>query len=131
MIVEDEPTILHLLQDLLEMEGYECRGLDHPRLVSDVVARWRPDVVLLDVMLPQRSGIEIAEDLQAQGYSPAHLIAMSASGVMQDLAWHSGLFTAVLSKPFDLQTLSDVVERTMLRLKPASTSQTEDMHAAW
>jgi DNA-binding response OmpR family regulator len=109
LVIEDDESILELLRDMLELEGYECRGLRHPHLVPDVVRRWKPHVTLLDVMLPRLSGIEVAEGLQTQGITGSSLIAMSASTAMCEIAEHSGLFATVLKKPFDLDTLFQAV----------------------
>lgn len=120
LIVEDDGDIRQMLREVLEMSGLEGVGLGHPDLVLDVARHQRPDLVLVDMMLPKRSGIEVAENLQANGFAGVPMIAMSASTVMGDLARHTELFADVLLKPFDIDRLlraikTAVTDRTPIR----------------
>jgi two-component system response regulator MtrA len=113
LVVEDDTTILQLLHDVAVMDGFDVVGVSWPDLVLDVTRQVQPDVILIDVMLPRRSGIEVAEELRAHGFEETPMVAMSASRVMQALAQHSGVFQACIGKPFDLDALIGTIERAM------------------
>lgn len=63
LVVEDDRNILDMLTTMLEGAGYDVIGLGYPDLVLEVVGHERPDLILMDVMLPKRSGIEVADQL--------------------------------------------------------------------
>lgn len=64
LIVDDEPSIREMIAVALEMAGYECMEADNARdAYADVVDN-RPDMILLDWMLPETSGIELARRLK-------------------------------------------------------------------
>jgi CheY-like chemotaxis protein len=110
VVVEDEPDILHVLRDVLELEGFQVVGVPRPELVQTAVGAVAPDLFLIDVMLPGMSGIELAEQLRASGHGETPMVAMSASRLMSDIAEESGVFQATVDKPFDLPALLSCVE---------------------
>ena len=59
LIVDDEPNILLPLEFLMRREGYEVRSARDGEEGWQAVQQWRPDLVLLDVMMPQRDGFEV------------------------------------------------------------------------
>ena len=109
LVIEDEADIRELVHDVLEAEGYSVVTIARSDEVERVVGRVHPDLVLTNVMLHGKSGIDIALDLRAQGYKETPFIAMSASTTMARFAQQSGLFQATLDKPFDLERLLDLV----------------------
>lgn len=109
MIVEDDLTILRLLEEIVLSEGFDAVGVTHPRDVLDAAHACRPALVIIDVMLPSRSGIEVAEQLRAHGYADTPMIAMSASTIMRELAMHSELFQTTVGKPFEIDRLCDLL----------------------
>lgn len=111
VIVDDEPSILDTLCDVLEMEGYTTTCLEHPAEAECSTATQHPDLFLIDLMLPDISGIELARHLREQGFVATPMIAMSASGEMVRAAKRSGLFQDAIAKPFDIEQVLDVVER--------------------
>ena len=113
ILVDDEPALLTLLLDLLEAEGYITRAVADARGLYRALRDLRPDLFLLDIMLPGASGIELAEELHARGYRTTPMFAMSASRRMARLAADSGLFREVLVKPFDVFDFLASVERQL------------------
>ena len=109
VVVEDDPLILTLVHDALEMEGFEPIGFNHPFKIETLTVD--PALFLFDLMLPDQTGIELAERLREDGYAEAPMIAMSASPVMIEHARQTDLFEAVLTKPFDLDQLLQTVEQ--------------------
>jgi CheY-like chemotaxis protein len=111
VVIEDEPDILALLRDLLEMEGFRVVSVKDPHVLESSVASVEPDLFLVDIMLQGTSGIEVAERLRGSGFGDTPMIAMSASQLMRRLASESGLFQEALDKPFDIPVLLECVER--------------------
>jgi CheY-like chemotaxis protein len=109
-VIDDEPDLLLMVVDLLEAEGYRVITAGHPREVEEMVGGLRPDLFLIDVMLPGSSGIEVAEELRLHGYDETPMIAMSASKRMAQFATTSGVFQEVVVKPFDIFALLADIE---------------------
>ena len=122
LIIEDEPDMVLGLQDNLELEGYEVivardgvAGLNLARLSQ-------PDLILLDVMLPKKNGLEVCRELRAQGFAQP-ILMLTARG--QELDKVAGLELGAddyITKPFGLSELLARV-RAHLRLAARLTSE--------
>lgn len=119
IVVEDEPEVLDLIGDVLAMREFTVIGVPSPAVVREVIDAHHPALVLLDMMLPGMSGVELALQLRETVAACPPMIALSASRLMLGLAKNSGHFVAAISKPFDIETLLVTVERA---LKPADVS---------
>lgn len=108
--VDDDRDILDLVRTILEMEGYRVIPISHPDDVETQLAGRNPDLFLIDIMLPQTSGIELAERLRERGLTGAPMIGMSASPLMLQMASRSGVFTATIDKPFEIDELLQAVQ---------------------
>lgn len=64
LLAEDDPTMVFLLQTLLNMEGFETVALDSEADVPGAVLREKPDVLFMDVHLGQQSGMDIVESIR-------------------------------------------------------------------
>ena len=68
MIVDDEPINIKVAQKYLKLAGYQhIIGVTDPRTVLSRISQEQPDVVLLDIMMPEVSGLEILEQIRADG----------------------------------------------------------------
>ena len=115
LIVEDEDNIALALDYLLGREG-----LDHARLATGAgaVARIRdehPDLVLLDVMLPEVSGYEICQEVRADGaLSDVRIVMMTARGSALERRKALALGAdGFIAKPFELKELRDELHRLL------------------
>lgn len=115
LVVEDEDNIAIALDYLLTREGY-----DHDRVASggEAMARiraTRPDLVLLDVMLPEVSGYEICEDVRRDpALAGVKILMMTARGSAMER--RKGLALGAdgfISKPFELSELRDAVRAAL------------------
>jgi len=70
LVVEDDEQIAELMRDFLEAEGFRVRHAGTGRETNEQLARGRPDLVLLDVMLPDESGFEICRRLRRDSSVP-------------------------------------------------------------
>jgi two-component system KDP operon response regulator KdpE len=79
LVVDDDPAILKAVKRGLEGAGFEVEGLGDAREVPARMAGWRPDVLLLDLVLPDGDGAEVCRDIRAGG-SLTPIIVLSAVG---------------------------------------------------
>ncbi len=64
-IVEDDSEILRLTTLLLEAEGYECQAVARGDLAADLVRSFKPDLVILDIMLPGKDGLDVCQEIRS------------------------------------------------------------------
>ncbi len=80
-IAEDEPSILASIEFLMRRCGYEVRTATDGDEALRVVARFRPQVVILDVMLPRRSGLEVCRAIRADAsLGGTRILLLTAKG---------------------------------------------------
>lgn len=108
VVVEDEPSVQELLRDVLEPEGYNILSVSHPNAL-EIQPTDDIDLILVDLMLPETSGVQLAGQLRQSGFAHTPIIAMSASKILLHVAEESALFQETIAKPFDLSTLLESV----------------------
>lgn len=120
LVIDDEPGITELLSDILESYGHPVLVAGDAEEAFDVLQLQRPDVILVDIMMPSVDGLSLALALRhhpvARGVP---LVAMSASDSALALADRTGDFDAHISKPFENEELVALVERLMQDPQPA------------
>ena len=106
LIVDDEPNIVLSLEFLMKQQGYETRvARDGDEALAEV-ERFRPDLVVLDVMLPRRDGFEVCQRLRADGWSDLKILMLTAKG--RDVEIEKGLALGAdgyVTKPFSTAEL--------------------------
>ncbi len=114
IVVDDNPTVAHLLRDALEGETYDVRTVRDGRRALEVITDSDPDLVILDVYLPGLSGFELFDRLKAAPETAAiPVLFISAAMPGPELA-RRGL-VEYLPKPFGLDDLLSRVERLSAR----------------
>lgn len=107
LIVDDDPGILAMLQLMLRLEGYDAIVCGEPRLVVDTMAREKPDLVLLDALMPGLDGIQVLDAVKAHALTiPIILVTGNANEAYLKLAVQAGA-RGVLAKPFVKEELLD------------------------
>lgn len=117
LIVDDYPDAAEIACMLLGMLGHECRAAANGKDALDVASRFEPDIVLLDLGLPDVSGYEVARELRRmRGGQPLYLAAITGWGTDEDRARaiEAGFDQHVL-KPADYAKLRDVIVRAERR----------------
>ena len=114
LVVDDNPDDVKSSLLLLETEGYEIRGVYNAQSVLPEVLEFDPDVVIMDIKMPERSGWEAASELR-QRVTNLRLLLIAVSGVYtrgvdKVLSEMSG-FDHVLMKPVDPATLLGLIAR--------------------
>jgi DNA-binding response OmpR family regulator len=122
LIVDDEPDILLMLRVNLEAEGYRTALAADGETALRRINEDRPDVILLDVMMPVMDGWSVLESL-ARDLFAHRVVVVSAKTSERDIVRALELgASAYVSKPFDPDELIEVVGR-VLSSTPAQLEQ--------
>jgi two-component system alkaline phosphatase synthesis response regulator PhoP len=115
LIADDEPNILISLEYLMKREGFEVLLARDGEEALTLLRRERPRLVLLDVMMPKKTGFEVCQALRADDTLRDTLVLMlTAKGRDTDIAKGLGLGAdAYMTKPFSTKELVQKV-RSML-----------------
>ena len=120
LVVDDDPNIVRTLRDRLERNGYEVLTASNGREGLEMALQDKPDVVLLDIIMPIMDGHEMLEALRRQpfGEEPS-VIMFTARSQKQDIsrANAAGIDDYVV-KPFDLGELLERIESVVENRKP-------------
>jgi len=104
LIVDDEPANILLLETYLENSGVEMRSLSDSRLVETVFREFEPDIVLLDLHMPDPDGLEVLRRLRSARESLGYLPVVMLTGDTGKVARNSALILGAddfLIKPLD------------------------------
>ncbi|HMV20500.1 MAG: response regulator [Betaproteobacteria bacterium] len=107
LIVDDEPNIVVSLEFLMKKEGFDVAVAVDGEEALAKVATFRPDLVLLDVMMPKKSGFEVCEAVRANPDNARLLVVMlTAKGRDTEVAKGLALGAdAYVTKPFSTKEL--------------------------
>jgi DNA-binding response OmpR family regulator len=119
LIADDEPNILISLEYLMKREAYEVTVARDGQEAIDAILRERPHLVLLDVMMPKKTGFEVCQEVRAHEQVKDTLILMlTAKGRETDVAKGMALgANGYMTKPFSTRELVSRV-REMLERAP-------------
>lgn len=127
-LVEDDNSIRELVAYTFNTAGLEAEGFDRPSLFWEALEKRKPDLVLLDIMLPEEDGIQILQKLrQREDTKKLPVIMLTAKGSEYDkvMGLESGADDYV-SKPFGMMELLARVKALLRRtedLRPAQESR--------
>lgn len=110
LIVEDEPSIVASLEFLMRRSGHETMAVRDGEQALAAVKSFRPDLVLLDVMLPHRDGFQVCQQLRAEGWPDLKIVMLTAKDRDAEIA--KGLAAGAntyVTKPFSTHELVDEV----------------------
>src|SRR5690349_16740735 len=105
LVVEDDPSIAIGLRINLESEGYEVHVAEDGERGLDLARRIEPDLIILDVMLPNRNGLEVLHELRAEGRTVPIIILSAKSAEMDKVAGLELGAEDYVAKPFSLAEL--------------------------
>lgn len=102
LLIEDEANIAEAIRFILSRDGFTVRALADGRQALSAVAERRPDLVILDLMLPGQSGLEILAALRADPATaelPVMMLTAKGQGRDREAAERAGV-SAFMTKPF-------------------------------
>lgn len=119
LVVDDEENIRFLVESALQLAGMETAGADDGRAALKMAAEYRPDLIVLDVMMPELDGFEVLHRLRDSG-SRTPVIFLTARDSTDDRV--KGLTSGgddYMIKPF---AVAELVARVQLRLQQAGAT---------
>ena len=116
--VDDEESIRVLLQEALKMGGYDCQTFPDASSFWGALQSKRPDLILLDIMLPGTDGVSLLKSLMSGAYRDIPVIMVSAKGNETDkvLSLNEGA-SDYLTKPFGVMELLARIKANLRKAK--------------
>ncbi len=115
LIVDDEPNIVTSLEFLMRGDDYEVQVARNGEEALQLAESFRPDLVLLDVMMPQRTGFEVCQKIRENAaLRDMKVVMLTAKG--RDVEKERGLdlgANAYVTKPFSTKELMNTVRRLL------------------
>ena len=119
LVVDDEPTVRETLAESLEGEGFRVVTADDGREALELFRDERPDLILLDLMLPELSGIEVCRIVRRESGVPILMLTAKDSELDKVVGLELGADDYV-TKPFSLRELGARVRALLRRTEPVS-----------
>jgi two-component system alkaline phosphatase synthesis response regulator PhoP len=126
LVVEDNVDLAYGLQNNLEIEGYDVRVAEKGEAGLELAAEWEPDLIILDLMLPDLDGFRVLQHLRKSGILTPVLI-LTARGEESDkvLGFRLGADDYV-TKPFGVMELLARVEAILRRVQGPAVGDPEE-----
>jgi DNA-binding response OmpR family regulator len=120
LVVEDEPELQLILSDNLEFEGYEVMAVDTGERALELSRRFRPDLVLLDVMLPNMNGYDTCRTIRAAGLQMPIIMLTVRNAELERIAGLDCGADDYMGKPF---SIGELMARVRVQLRRSSRAQ--------
>jgi two-component system OmpR family response regulator len=128
LVVDDEPSIVDAVGTALRYEGFDVQDATTGRDALASVTRAEPDLIVLDWMLPDLDGIEVARRLRERGYKSAILFLTAKDAVENKVDALRGGGDDYVTKPFSLAELVARVQAVLRRTTPDTPSEVLRYH---
>jgi DNA-binding response OmpR family regulator len=117
LVVDDEPRVREVVATYLERDGFKVLVAEDGELARRFLSDWRPDLVVLDVMFPGASGLDILQDIRRRGDTPVILLTARAEEADRVSGLEMGADDYVV-KPFSPRELVARVRSVLRRSAP-------------
>ena len=124
LVVDDDPKILKALDQALQQEGYEVYRAEDGLEALEMAKKVKPDLMILDIMLPKMDGFEVLAQLQSTGSIPTLILSARGEEMDKVVGFNVGA-DDYLVKPFRLSELLLRV-RAILRRTAGSTAPVDE-----
>lgn len=114
--VEDEPEMIDLIRLILSRKGFEVLGANGGKEGLVMIKEQKPDLVLLDLMMPDLDGWEVYQQMKADKETtdiPVIVVTAKAQSIDKVLGLHIAKVEDYISKPFSPQELLDSVDQVL------------------
>jgi len=117
LIVEDSPDNMKLFRTLLTLRGHDVIGLGGGEGLIRHILDSRPDLVLMDIQLPERDGFSLLQDIRRDVPVPLPVVALTAHAMAGDRERAIGAgFDGYITKPIDIRAFPDQVAEALGRV---------------
>jgi DNA-binding response OmpR family regulator len=120
LCIEDEPEMIDLIRLILGRRGFDVTGAAGGMAGLKAVREQLPDLVLLDLMMPDMDGWEVYQQMKAEEatrHIPVIVVTAKAQSIDKVLGLHIAKVDDYLAKPFSPQDLLNSVERVLAQKK--------------
>ena len=114
LVVEDSPDNMKLCRTLLTLKGHEVTELPSGDGLFDVIRKSEPELVLMDIQLPDKDGFELLREIRASRFRILRVVALTAHAMAGDRerALEAG-FDGYITKPLDIRDFPLQVQRAL------------------
>src|SRR5574339_896767 len=116
LCIEDEPEMIDLIRLILGRRGFEVKGATGGREGLKMIQDDTPDLILLDLMMPDMDGWEVYQQLKADEktrHIPVIVVTAKAQSIDKVLGLHIAKVDDYIAKPFSTQELLNSVEKVL------------------
>lgn len=123
LVVEDDQSIRLGLEDTLRAKGYEVHSTDHGLEAVDMVFRLHPDLVVLDIMLPDVEGFEVCRRIKERAPQQAVIMLTARSAELDRVRGLEIGADDYITKPFSLMEFLARVQAVLRRVRPVDAQK--------
>jgi DNA-binding response OmpR family regulator len=116
--IEDEPEMIDLIRLILGRRGYEVHGAPGGKEGLKLIRELLPDLVLLDLMMPEMDGWEVYQQMKAEDSTrniPVIVVTAKAQNIDKVLGLHIAKVDDYIAKPFGPQELMNAVDKIFVK----------------
>jgi len=116
LCIEDEPEMIDLIRLILGRRGFEVKGANGGIQGLDMIRKEKPDLILLDLMMPDMDGWEVYQQIKADEKTrgiPVIVVTAKAQSIDKVLGLHIAKVDDYIAKPFNPQELLASVEKVL------------------
>jgi len=120
LCIEDEQEMIDLIRLILTRRGFEVKGANGGKEGLEAIRTQRPDLVLLDLMMPDMDGWEVYQQMKADEQMrniPVIVVTAKAQSIDKVLGLHIAKVDDYIAKPFSPQELMNSVEGVLSRVE--------------
>lgn len=117
LVVDDEPSISMLIEFNLKLAGYEVKCVSDGEAVFDLLKPYRPDLIVLDLMLPKMDGLQVCRNLRDQDNAVPIIMLTALQDVTDKIAGLDNGADDYMTKPFSPQELISRIQAIFRRLQ--------------
>lgn len=128
LVVDDEPSISMLIDFNLKLAGYEVLCVYDGEAVFDVIAQFRPDIIVLDLMLPKLNGIGVCRKLREQNNFVPIIMLTALNDLSDKIAGLDNGADDYMTKPFSPQELISRIQAILRRTSALPSAEAETLH---
>jgi two-component system response regulator VicR len=120
LCIEDEQEMIDLIRLILSRRGFEIRGANSGKEGLEIIRKDHPNLVLLDLMMPEMDGWEVYQQMKADETTkniPVIIVTAKAQSIDRVLGLHIAKVDDYIAKPFSPQELLSSIDNVLARLE--------------